>query len=222
MKVFPVHTTFQSASQLVRGNFLTNMQIMAIKCALKKKDTNTWVRQIGEYMTRRLTHTRTTWMHSDWFLWSLYRAIPGADVRRARPWSSYPRKKQNNARLSKNIHEFVRSKDCRLRGGKRFYAVFKVVMHFLQILLAEPVRAVSAAAAAAAYSSTTWGSVRVTVLWDLVHKSIVGSFRGRRVCDVRPCFHQTWYEIDRCTFGPARFQQIRPNFFPFFFFLSPT
>lgn len=37
MKVFPVHTTFQSASQLVRGNFLTNMQIMAIKCALKKK-----------------------------------------------------------------------------------------------------------------------------------------------------------------------------------------
>lgn len=195
---------------------------MAIKCALKKKKTqipewdkleNTWRDGSHTHAQRECTRTDS----SDHFIAPFLGPTcavrdRGAAIRvKNKTMRGYPRTSMNSCDPKIVVSAVER----------RFYAVFKVVMHFLQILLAEPVRAVSAAAAAA-YSSTTWGSVRVTVLWDLVHKSIVGSFRGRRVCDVRPCFHQTWYEIDRCTFGPARFQQIRPNFFPFFFFLSPT
>lgn len=100
----------------------------------------------------------------------------------------------------------------------RFCALrFQVDTHknkeHLQIPIVEPVRA---NAGAAALLLCVFAGVS---LWcDLAHKSIAGEpERAPGAWCVRPCFNRTWCEIDRCTFGPARFQQIRPNFFFFLF-----
>lgn len=97
---------------------------------LKKKDTNTWVRQIGEYMTRRL---HREWMYLDWFLWSLYRAIPGP-MCTMQDCGAAIRAKQK--RLSNNIHGFffytMRSKivvsadKMRFSAGVFFSSLFSV------------------------------------------------------------------------------------------------
>lgn len=167
------------------------------------------MRQIGEYMTRRLhTHslTHTTWMFLYGFLRSLYRAIPGdcgAAIRVNPP-----------ALIHKHPSIILwnfRSRDCRQREilSRRFQVDTHKNKEHLQIPIVEPVRA---NAGAAALLLCVFAGVS---LWcGLAHKSIAGEpERAPGAWCVHPCFKRTWYEIDRCTFGPARFQQIRPNFF---------